>query len=102
MLGGGSIDGKGYALGGRSAIPTTGIDNLDEYNPSADAWTARGPSPAPRCFIAACSSETRLHGFGGNHLTENQASAINATRRQGAQRLTRRDSIWYAGGRVCL
>lgn len=73
MLGGGSIDGNGYALGGRSAIPTTGVDNLDEYNPAADAWTARGPSPAPRCFVAACSSESRLHGFGGNHLTESQS-----------------------------
>ncbi|MGE3316618.1 MAG: Kelch repeat-containing protein [Planctomycetaceae bacterium] len=72
MMGGGSIAGKGYALGGRSAAPNSGVDTLDEYDPAGDAWTTRGPSPVPRCFIAACSCESRLHGFGGNHLTESQ------------------------------
>jgi len=60
------INGKVYAIGGRRNVDFgRNLDANEEYDPQADAWTARAPLPTARSGIAAVELNGRIYIFGG-------------------------------------
>jgi N-acetylneuraminic acid mutarotase len=73
IMGGASVGGKGYVVGGASSELSgqhTGMDDCDEYNPATDSWTSKADSGLNRAMLAVTqSSDGLVHAFGGSHLT---------------------------------
>lgn len=59
--------GRLYVVGGYTGgrVSWTPHAGLYEYDPAADAWTARAPMPTPRGALAAAAIGGRLHAVGG-------------------------------------
>jgi N-acetylneuraminic acid mutarotase len=45
--------------------PSLIIDHVEHYDPTANAWTALAPLPAPRAYVQTAVVDGVLYGFGG-------------------------------------
>ncbi len=73
IQGGASVGGKGYVVGGAQSEISgqhNGLDDCDEFDPSANAWTSKTGSGLNRAMLAVTqTSDGLVHAFGGSHQT---------------------------------
>lgn len=64
-LAGAVLDGKLYAIAGRTHFPDGNVDALEVYDPATGAWLGLAPIPTPRSGFGAASVNDRIYVFGG-------------------------------------
>jgi N-acetylneuraminic acid mutarotase len=57
--------GKIYVFGGTSSSGSR-LASVEEYDPVANAWTARGNMPTARSNLAGCALDGRIYAMGGD------------------------------------
>jgi N-acetylneuraminic acid mutarotase len=57
-----AVNGKLYAIGGYNRGP---LATVEEYDPAANAWTAKAPMPTPRQFLAVAVGNNKIYAIGG-------------------------------------
>src|SRR6185295_703752 len=60
-----AIDGKIYVTGGATTEGVPAFDQLDVYDPDANAWTTSVPMPSPREHLASCALDGKFVVVGG-------------------------------------
>lgn len=60
-----AIDGKIYVTGGATTEGVPAFNQLDVYDPDADAWTTSLPMPTPREHLASCALDGKFVVVGG-------------------------------------
>jgi N-acetylneuraminic acid mutarotase len=63
-----SVGGKIYAIGGSGGSAV--VNNLEVYDPVANAWTAKSPMPTPRSYLAAAVYNGKIYAMGGLNPTQ--------------------------------
>lgn len=69
------VDGRLYVAGGYTGLTFAVSDEVDAYDPAADAWTVLAPLPAPRNHAAAAGLAGRFYLSGGGGPTDNAPEA---------------------------
>ena len=66
LLASGAINGKLYAVGGESNIPTpTIVGSVEAYDPVTDLWTTKAAMPTARAFLGVGVVNGLLYAVGG-------------------------------------
>ncbi len=64
-LAAGAVNGKFYAIGGRTGGINSVRGDVFEYDPATNLWTRKTPMPTPRGGVAAATVNGRIIVFGG-------------------------------------
>jgi len=61
------VDGKIYAIGGRSSEPgDVALSTVEEYDPVTDTWTRKADIPTPRSSYSASVVSGKIYAIGGS------------------------------------
>jgi N-acetylneuraminic acid mutarotase len=59
------VDGRIYAIGGRTSTSSNAISNVEEYDPTTDTWTKKADMPTSRMNFATCVVNGKIYAMGG-------------------------------------
>jgi len=60
------VDGKIYAIGGRTALPgTSQVSTVAEYDPATDRWTRKANMPTARYSLSTSVVDGKIYAIGG-------------------------------------
>ena len=63
------VDGKIYAIGGRSSEPgDVALSTVEEYDPATDTWTRKADMLRPRSDLSTSAVSGRIYAIGGNGI----------------------------------
>ncbi len=60
------VNGKIYAIGGRTVYGGTKLATVEEYDPATDTWTKKADMPILRNWMSTSVVDGKIYAFGGN------------------------------------
>ena len=76
------VDGKLYAIGGRTSGPSGNLNANEAYDPSTNTWSTKAPMPTARGGLASVAINGNIYSFGGELLLLYLIQMKNMTHQQ--------------------